>query len=85
MPERNLESELRATLSAMARRDLSAVALDADLILELGLDSLAGLRLLAAVEKQFHVRFPDRRLGEFRTLRQLLEFLAHPEPSAEPT
>ena len=38
-------------------------------------DSLAGLRMLAAVEKQFGVRFPDERLKEFRTLRLILEII----------
>ena len=38
----------------------------------------AALRLLAAVEKRFGVRFPDDRLGEFRTLRQLRDYIARP-------
>ena len=69
------ESELRSTLERIAHRDIDAVGLDDDLVLELGLDSMAALRLLAAVEKRFEVRFPDERLGEFRTLRQLLEYV----------
>ena len=49
------------------------MALDDDLARELAIDSLAGLRVLAAVEKRFDVRFPDERLSELRTLRQLLD------------
>ena len=45
----------------------------------LGLDSLAALRVLAAVEKRFDVRLPDERLGEFRTLRHVLDFLREGE------
>jgi acyl carrier protein len=82
MPEPNLERDLRNALAEICRRDFSGMDLETDLILELDLDSLAGLRLLAALEKRFQVRFPDRRLGEFRTLRQLLDFLAN--PSGEP-
>ena len=69
----NHETELRALLSKTAKRDITDVALDDDLVIALGLDSLAALRMLAAVEKQFHVRFPDERLSEFRTLRKILE------------
>jgi acyl carrier protein len=76
MQREDLERRLRRVLSEAARRDLSNTDLDADLVEELGLDSLAALRLLAAVEKRFDVRFPDERLGEFRTLRQLCDFLA---------
>ncbi len=67
------EAELRDTLSRMFKLDASQIGLDADLVMELGLDSLASLRLLAAVEKQFKMRFPDQRLSEYRTLRQLME------------
>lgn len=81
MPQSNLESQLRTLLGELCRKDVTSIGLDADLILELGLDSLGGLRLLAAVEKRFGVRFPDRRLHEFRTLRQLLEFITLPKSS----
>ncbi|MEZ5274856.1 MAG: acyl carrier protein [Opitutaceae bacterium] len=70
------ELKLRTALDGLASRDLSGVGLDDDLVAALGLDSLASLRLLAVVEKCFGVRFPDERLAEFRTLRQLLTFIA---------
>lgn len=70
------ETELRALLSNVYREDLSVVGLDTDLVHELGLDSLGGLRLLAAVEKRFNVRVPDQKLGELRTLNELLDVIA---------
>jgi acyl carrier protein len=76
MNDREAETALRALLGEISRKDLSGTGLDDDLVRELGLDSLAALRLLAAVEKRFGVRFPDERLAEFRTLRRLLEVIA---------
>jgi len=76
MPEPNREEELRHMLSDISGRDASSIGVESDLVDELGLDSLAGLRILAGVEKRFNVRFPDHRLGEFRTLQQLLDFIA---------
>ena len=73
------EAELREILARQSRLDVDGVGLDDDLIRELGLDSLTALRVLAAVEKRFEVRFPDERLGELRTLRQVLEFLGEEE------
>ena len=70
------EQTLRTLLSEVSRQDASRAGLDDDLVRELGLDSLAALRLLAAVEKRFGVRFTDERLAEFRTLRQLRDFIA---------
>jgi len=69
------ESELRELLSKMSGKDVSALDVDADLVRELGLDSLAGLRMLARVEERFDASFPDLQLSEFRTLRQLLEVI----------
>jgi len=67
------ESDLRELLSEMSGKDVSVLDPSADLVRELGLDSLAGLRMLARVEKRFGARFPDERLSDFRTVRQLLE------------
>jgi acyl carrier protein len=77
------EQKLRTVLAEVSHRELLRTGLDADLVRELGLDSLAALRLLAAVEKRFAVRFPDERLAEFRTLRQLLDFIEQHEPKKE--
>ena len=70
------EAELREVLTEITRRDASGLAPDDDIVRELGIDSLAALRVLAAVEKKYDVRFPDERLGEFRTIRMLADFLA---------
>ena len=72
MNHRNLESELRELLAELSRQEVSRLSLDADLVRELGLDSLTRLRLLAGVEKRWNVRFRDSRLAELRTLRQLI-------------
>ncbi len=69
------ELDLRELLSEMSGKDVSALDADADLVRELDLDSLAGLRMLARVENRFDARFPDERLSEFRTVRQLLEVI----------
>ena len=73
------ETELRQTLARQSGLHVDGVGLDDDLVRELGLDSLAALRVLAAVEKRFDVRLPDERLGEFRTLRHVLDFLREGE------
>ena len=75
MSEVSREKNLRALLAGVFGQDAWRVSPDDDLMHELGLDSLAVLGLLAAVEKKFDVRFPDDRLGDIRTLRQLLDLI----------
>ncbi len=71
-----LLARLRTVVHQHTHKDVSGLDLDEDLAESLGLDSLAGLRLLAYVEKAFDHRFPDERLSGFRTLRHLLDELS---------
>ena len=75
MRERSQQKKLRTLLAEVSGKDAWRVSIDDDLIYELGLDSLAALRLLAGVEKQFGIRFPDENLGDIRTLGQLTELI----------
>jgi acyl carrier protein len=76
MSSATMEAELRELLGRVAKADTSRLQLDDDLHAVLGIDSLAGLRLLAAVENQYGVRFSDQQLDSCRTMRQILEFIA---------
>jgi acyl carrier protein len=73
------EGELRCLLAEVTRKEISSAATGDDLVRELGLDSLTGLEVLAAVEKRFGVRFPDDRLDEFRSIADLMEVIAGEE------
>ena len=75
MNETELTLRLREVVGRASRSEVMDVHLDDDLVAVLGLDSLAGLRVLAAVEKHFGVRFPDDRLTEFRTLARIHEVI----------
>jgi len=48
---------------------------ETDLVKALGIDSLTGLRILAAVEKRYGIRFPDSELKRYRTLSAIDAFL----------
>jgi acyl carrier protein len=75
MNTEEIEREVRGLIARATRRDAGGLEREADLVLELGLDSLAGLRVLAAVEKRFGLRIPDGELGRVRTLAQILELV----------
>lgn len=75
-----LEPSLRSLLTNLSGKDLSGVDRDEDLVELLGMDSLAGLRMLAMIEKAYSVRFRDDRLHSYRTLRQILAVI---EPEEE--
>ena len=67
--------KLCAVIKKNADKDISQNDKDSDLVVELGLDSLAVLKLLAHIEKAFDVRFPDEKLSGLRTINSLLSFI----------
>jgi acyl carrier protein len=64
----NVEAQVREIIATVAKQDLSAIGRDADLVEALGVDSLQGLQVLAAVEKRFRIRLPDEELVRMRTI-----------------
>ncbi len=69
------EAVVRAVLAEVTRGEVAGLSVEADLVLELGLDSLSRLRVMAGVEKRLGIRFRDDRLAAVRTLREVLELV----------
>jgi acyl carrier protein len=67
-----VEREVRDLVARTTKRNVSQLSDEDDIVDRLGVDSLAGLRVLAALEKEFGVRIPNEELGKIRTIRQLL-------------
>ncbi len=62
------EDKVRQIIQELTQQSLDGTASDEDLLEVLGLDSLAGLKMLATLEKKCLVVFPNERLAELRTL-----------------
>ena len=77
-----IEQQLRQALTEACQKELAPIRLEADLVHELELDSMASLRLLAVGEKRFDGRFPDHLLGEYRTLQKLIDFISTAQEEA---
>jgi acyl carrier protein len=65
------EARVRALIADVAKRDVSALGPNDDLVEHLGVDSLLGLQILAAVEKRLEVRLPDEELIHLRTIGRI--------------
>lgn len=72
-PDPQIESRVRAIVTEVVREDTRAMGRDDDLVEALGVDSLQGLRILAAVEKRFAVRLPDDELVHMRTIGRIVD------------
>ena len=73
MGRAHIEAEVRAVITDVARVDGSAIGPDEDLVERLGIDSLQGLQMLAAVEKRFALRLPDEDLVRLNTIGHIAD------------
>ena len=73
MSRLHIEAEVRALITDVARVDGSAIGPDEDLVERLGIDSLQGLQMLAAVEKRFALRLPDEDLVRLDTIGRIAD------------
>ncbi|GAA4799821.1 acyl carrier protein [Streptomyces ziwulingensis] len=75
--ERELFDELRELLAATVE-DVSAdeVGLDCHLKDDLGVDSLALLELVAAIEDRWHVQVPVAEAAGLATVREIVDHLS---------
>ena len=69
------ERELRKFVGQTLQRDPATLNTSDDLVRDLGLDSMTSLRVLAAVETRFGVRFPDDHLSDLRSLEKILNVI----------
>jgi acyl carrier protein len=65
MSERNLKEELRALIAEIAEIDTIP---DDTHFKDLGIDSMMGVEIVAAIERQYQIKIPDSELQEISTL-----------------
>jgi acyl carrier protein len=61
----NLKEELRALIAEIAEKDEIP---DDVAFKDLGIDSMMGVEIVAAIERQYHVKIDDAELAEVTTL-----------------
>ena len=75
MTHPSTEQRLRRIVAEVAHVPPDSFTLDDDLAIELGLDSLSLLRIVAGVERELRMTVEDDRLHELLTLRAMLAYL----------
>lgn len=82
--EQRLIEIIGAMLAELRGGPPPAVALDAKLERDLGIDSLARVELMLRIERAFGVRLPEERAAEADTARDLLDAIAAAVPAGAP-
>jgi acyl carrier protein len=63
----SLKEELRSLIAEIAEIDTIP---DDALFKDLGIDSMMGVEIVAAIERQYHVKFSDAELSQVTTLNR---------------
>jgi acyl carrier protein len=65
----SIEDQIAAIVAAVTRTPPAAIGLDTDLRVDLNVDSLQGLQIMAAIEKRFGISVPDDELDLHTSVR----------------
>lgn len=76
-----VEQEVRRIVAHIAKVPAERLTPDTDLRVELNVDSLQGLQIVAALEKRFGVTVPDEELDNYSTVRAITETVKRLGPS----
>ena len=75
-----LKEQLRSLVAEIAEKDEIP---DGASFKDLGIDSMMGVEIVAAIERQYHVKFADAELGQVTTLNRAYELVLGKLPQDE--
>ncbi len=81
-PEINLREEITEIVAEIAEMSPDEVAPDSTLE-DLGIDSLDGLRIVAAVEKRYRIVIGEAEIAKIRTMPDIFGLVAKHAPKVE--
>jgi acyl carrier protein len=73
MKPANLEQEIRSLIAEIVEIDVDKITPDANLVEDLGMDSMMALEILASVEKKYKIKIDEEYLTKLTSLRQIVE------------
>lgn len=71
----NLEQEIREIIAEILEKEPKEITPDANLVDDLGADSMMALEILAALEKKYKVVVPEESLPKLTSLRKIMELV----------
>ena len=69
----DLTAEVRKIVAEILETNPSAIDPGAQLVEDLGMDSMMALEILAAIEKRFKIKVPEESLVKMTTLNQVIQ------------
>ena len=68
-----IEDEIKALIAKVVKIPEEKLKMDANLFTDLGIDSLLGVEIFAALDKKYGIDIPETRLRDVKTLADLIQ------------
>ena len=72
---KKLENELRSLVAEIVEIKPEKITLEANLVEDLGMDSMMVLEILASMEKKYKLRIPEENLTKITDLNKMIELV----------
>ena len=70
-----LFEKVRDILAEQLESDPETITLDTNIIEDLDADSLDFVEMITSIEDEFNISIVDEKVGDFKTIRQVVEYL----------
>ena len=68
----DIEKDITSLVSKIIKIPPSKIDPDANIFYDLGVDSLLGVEIFAALDKKYHIDIPESRLKDIKTLNDII-------------
>ena len=69
----NLEQDVRQLIAEIIEMESAQIEPDANLVEDLGMDSMMALEILAALEKKYKIKIPEEDLPKITTVNRAID------------
>ena len=76
---KNVEKEVIELIANVAEVDVESISLSSDLMLDVGLESLDVVTLIAEFEKKYQVKIHDKDIKSLQTVEDIVNYIKEHE------
>ena len=76
---KNVEKEVIELIANVAEVDKESISLSSDLVLDVGLESLDVVTLIAEFEKKYQVKIHDKDIKSLQTVEDIVKYIEEHE------
>jgi len=77
-----LVKEIKALVAKILKVPVDKIKDDANLFTDLGVDSLLGVEIFAALDKKYNLNVPEEKVKEIQTIQDLVTLVSSLTPSS---